>query len=332
MENQNFSSLDGLTDLGLRGGVEMRPTLLRILTDLYVQKLKHTPDEERHYTELALRLLEAVDVPTRLAVASRLARHLSPPLQVLQRLAGDLPEVAAPLRPHPLLQTAAPADEAAPQAPAAPLAEGHAAVEGDLFADAPQAIEPAVADQLNELFFAANANERRLILLNLEIVAPLPAGRVGVARDPAIGKRLEAAALGRRREEFAQQLALALQIPRAQARRILGDDLGEPLLAAGKALGIAREVLYRILMFVNPAVGHSVERVHALAALYDEITPQAAEGMVAIWQALQKNEGAQVSYRPFVSADGETRPRARPAAAAQRAPAAAPTSARRSAS
>ena len=33
-----------------------------------------------------------------------------------------------------------------------------------------------------------------------------------------------------------------------------------------------RDVLYRILMFVNPAVGHSVERVHALAALYDEMT------------------------------------------------------------
>ena len=51
------------------------------------------------------------------------------------------------------------------------------------------------------------------------------------------------------------------------------DDLGEPVVVAGKALGMPRDVLYRILMFVNPAVGHSVERVHALAALYDEMTP-----------------------------------------------------------
>ena len=37
----------------------MRSALLRVLTDLYVQKPKHTADEERHYTELALRLIES---------------------------------------------------------------------------------------------------------------------------------------------------------------------------------------------------------------------------------------------------------------------------------
>src|SRR5271156_253054 len=110
----SLSNLDNLTRLGLRGGVDMRPTLLRVLTDLYVQKLTHTPDEELHYTELALRLLEAVDVPTRAAVAGRLARHLSPPLRVIQRLAADLPDVAAPLHSHVVLQAAAPVVEPAP--------------------------------------------------------------------------------------------------------------------------------------------------------------------------------------------------------------------------
>ncbi len=47
-----------------------------------------------------------------------------------------------------------------------------------------------------------------------------------------------------------------------------------------------RDVLYRLLLFVNTAIGHSVERVHALATLYDEMTTQAAEHMVAIWQAI----------------------------------------------
>src|SRR5271168_2561254 len=102
----SLSNLDNLTGLGMRGGVDMRPTLLRVLTDLYVHKLTHTPDEQRHYTELALRLLDAVDVPTRASVATLLARHLSPPLRVIQRLASDLPDVAAPLRSHPLLQPA----------------------------------------------------------------------------------------------------------------------------------------------------------------------------------------------------------------------------------
>ena len=49
MQSASLSGLDNLTHLGLRGGVDMRPTLLCVLTDLYVQKLTHTPDEERHY-------------------------------------------------------------------------------------------------------------------------------------------------------------------------------------------------------------------------------------------------------------------------------------------
>src|ERR1700739_1400360 len=97
METPRLSSLQGFTEIGLRGGVDMRPTLLRVLTDLYVQKLTHTSDEDLHYTELALRLLESVDVPTRVAVATRLAHHLSPPARVMQKLAADLPEVSAPL-------------------------------------------------------------------------------------------------------------------------------------------------------------------------------------------------------------------------------------------
>ena len=43
MEAQkNLLGLDGLTDLGLHRGVDMRPTLLRVLTDLYVHRLSHT--------------------------------------------------------------------------------------------------------------------------------------------------------------------------------------------------------------------------------------------------------------------------------------------------
>src|ERR1700742_4240530 len=104
MESQNFFSLDGLTDLGKRSGVDMRPTLLRVLTDLYVHRLSHTADETRHSTELALPLLEAVDVQTRVMTARRFAHYLSPPLRILQWLARDLPVVAAELRAHPLLQ------------------------------------------------------------------------------------------------------------------------------------------------------------------------------------------------------------------------------------
>ncbi|MGA7957357.1 MAG: hypothetical protein WCA26_09920, partial [Xanthobacteraceae bacterium] len=169
MESASLSGLDNLTHLGLRGGVDMRPTLLRVLTDLYVQKLTHTPDEERHYTELALRLLGAVDVATRAATAGRLAHHLSPPVRVIQQLAADLPEVAVAVRGHPVLHRKAQTSEAA--APVAAVAEAPEAAtfeakeaatfeatngkqEAPLPLPASDLIAAEVANELNELFFA----------------------------------------------------------------------------------------------------------------------------------------------------------------------------------
>jgi hypothetical protein len=350
MESGTPLSLENLTHFGLRAGVDMRPTLIRVLTDLYVQKLTHTPDEERHFTELALRLLDAVDVATRTAVAERLARHLAPPLRVIERLAGDLPEIAAVVRSHPVLQRkerkegagepAAVAMPAAQAAEAAPTAEVEISddeyerhdEDGAPVADTAHTVAADIAGELNELFFAANAGERRLILLNLQIVAPVPAGCVEFARDAAANWRLETAALARNREEFAQHLAQVLQIPRAQALRIVSDELGESIVIAAKALNIPRDVVYRILLFVNTTVGHSVERVHALAALYDEMTREAAEHMVAIWQSLRRNERAAGAHQPLHWND-EARARARTATATvRRAPAAHRPSERRDAS
>jgi hypothetical protein len=308
MESASLSRLDCLTRLGLRDGVDMRPTLLRVLTDLYVQKPTHAPDEELHYTELALRLLDAVDIGTRRAVAECLAQYASSPLPVIERLARDLPDVASALRAQPNRQKTA------------PVAELHGP------------LDSGIATELNELFFAANALERKLILLNLEIIAPLPAGSVNLSRDLAASERLEDAALSRNREAFAQHLAQALQISRAQAYRLADDELGEPIVAAAKALNIRREVLCRILLFVNVAIGQSVERVHALALLFDELTVQAAEHMVAIWQALPKAERAVERHQPLFW-DDDTRSRGRAAKPADRhAPAATQPAARRDAS
>jgi hypothetical protein len=330
MKTPTLSSLNGLADIGLRSGVDMRPTLIRVLTDLYVQKLTHTADEERHYTELALRLLDGVDMPTRATVAARLAKHLSPPLRVVQYLVNDLPDVAAPLRGHALLKPPA-RPPAPPPVATAPTVEHAAAAEpppqDESIEHAPATdlrgtMDATTAGELDDIFFTAAQDERRLILLNLHVAAPLSPGQVVVLRDPGLGQRLEAAALGSHREELVKHLAEALRIPRDQARRIVRDDHGEPIVVAVKALGISRDVVYRLLMFVNPAVGHSVERVHALATLYDEMTAQAAEGMVAIWQALRSEARATAKHQPVLWND--ERSRARPAAAPARRPLAAP--------
>ena len=68
-----FPGFDGLMTLSRREGVDIRPTLLRVLTDLYVQASVHSVDEERQFVELTSRLIDQVDDATRAAVRARLA-------------------------------------------------------------------------------------------------------------------------------------------------------------------------------------------------------------------------------------------------------------------
>src|SRR5204863_1583448 len=91
-----FPKLEGLDSLARRDGVDTRPTLVRVLTDLYVQKATHSSEEERHYTELALRLIDSVDLATRVTVAKKLGSYAGAPPAVARRLARDVIEVAEP--------------------------------------------------------------------------------------------------------------------------------------------------------------------------------------------------------------------------------------------
>jgi len=81
-------SLDSLVDLACRDGVDIRPTLLRVLTDLYVQKPTHGAEEETQYVELALGLIDAVDEQTRGAVTAILSTYPAAPRAVLLKLTG----------------------------------------------------------------------------------------------------------------------------------------------------------------------------------------------------------------------------------------------------
>jgi hypothetical protein len=304
-----LAGLDGLTDLGSRSGIDVRPTLLRVLTDLYVHKLTHTPDEDRHYTELALRLIEAVDVPTRAAVAERLAAHPAPPALVVTRLARDLPEVAEPLQ-RQISPRSARERRAERQFPAIEPDAGTAPAHDDGAAAtaAAQTADAGTAHELNELFLGADAEERRLILLNLDVLTASPR-HLPVSRDPLACARLEAAALAQDVAQFVRHFAYSLRISRAQALRIVRDDLGEPVVVAAKLLRMPSDMLQRILLFLNPSVGHSVERVHALARLYVEITLPAAEYLLAIWQALHWPERPTAGYRTLLWNDETLRAR-----------------------
>ena len=256
--------LDSLVDLACRDGVDIRPTLLRVLTDLYVQKPTNSADEEKQYVELALGLIDAADEGTRATVQTRLSAYPAAPAAVLGKLAGT---VAIPEE---------------------------------------QNTARATETDLADLFFAATGDERRLILANL-VAADTPAPRQPRTAASEVLRRLEAAALQHNVGEFSRTLERALGVDRTMAERVVRDGFGEPLVVAAKALGMKAAVLQRILLVLNPAIGQSVQRVYDLAQLFDEITPEAADRMVAIWrdaaprrqprQTPQFNTGAQPSAR-----------------------------------
>jgi hypothetical protein len=137
--------------------------------------------------------------------------------------------------------------------------------------------------ELCELFFAASAVERRLILTNLAY-APAPALTVSQANARAAASQIERAALSHNPDAFVRTLERWLGIAPALARRIVHDPLGEPLVVVAKAFGVAPDALQRMLLFVNPVVGRSVNRVYELATLFEAIGIRAAHVMVGIWR------------------------------------------------
>ena len=81
-----FHGFDGLMTLSRREGVDIRPTLLRVLTDLYVQTANHSRDEDRQFVELASRLIDEVDDATRAAVSARLSIYPNTPRELQWKL------------------------------------------------------------------------------------------------------------------------------------------------------------------------------------------------------------------------------------------------------
>jgi hypothetical protein len=231
--------VDSLVDLACRDGIDVRPTLARVLTDLYVQRPSHSDEEETQYVELVLGLIDSVDAKTRAAIAAKLRQYPQAPAAVVRKL------------------------------------ESLTAAKTNVHEN---------GTDLLELFFSATPEERRLILTNLDVVSG-PTRRRPVPSESELVRRLESAALRRNPSEFSRILARALSLGRKLAERISFDNSGEPVVVAARVLGVKIDVLQRILLFLNPVVGHSVQRIFDLCQLYSELSPAAAEHMLTLWQA-----------------------------------------------
>jgi uncharacterized protein (DUF2336 family) len=290
-----FPKLEGLDNLARRDGVDTRPTLVRVLTDLYIQKPAHASEEERHYTELVLRLIDTVDLATRVAVAKKIAAYPGAPPAVARRLARDVIEVAEPVLRHSTVLTVTDFDAIVRDfgfEHACVIASRNAAVTEPVVL--PTVAPPATADaeaesqdngrtdtdfELAGLFFAADPAARRMLLMSVgSAEGEAPAAPMASPREQPNEtiRALESAALSRNRTKFTSLLEQALRLTHEKAERIVNDASGEPLLVAAKAIGMPSIVLQRVLMFIDPAIGESVQRVFELAALYERIHAQAA--------------------------------------------------------
>src|SRR5271166_6464062 len=294
-----FPGLEDLVDVGSGSQIDMRPTLLRVLTDLYLQRPAHTPEDERYYTELALRLIEATDLAARAALAERLSAYPSAPHAVIERLARDKTEVAAPILEHSPCLTDSDLSSIATEhggAHAEVIARRRCAVAPRPQAPMPQDRIAAEASELSELFYAAGAAERRLVLINLDY-APIAPLQPAAFLQRADTWRLEAAVLQHNTEAVVRELERTLGLSRAQARRVISDESGEPIIVAAKAMDLPADVVQRILLFMNPRIGQSVDRVYELSQLYGEISVNAARRLIAVWREADKDARPGVQHK-----------------------------------
>ena len=273
-----FSGFDGLMNLSRREGVDIRPTLLRVVTDLYVQTTTHSEQEARQFVELISRLIDQVDDATRAAVRGRLALYPATPAPVLKHLGLKplLPDQPAPLV-REILTSSILETAVAPQPARAPA-------DAQMRTASKLSMQPADAAEISGLFFGASSSERVLILHNLS-EAPLKASpRVPGERAKRAIEALEMAAFVADVENFTLELGETLILPWKITNQVVNDPTGEPLACAVKALGMPSHVFLRVLLFLKPEIGTSVHTVYRLARLYDTLSERSALIMLAAWR------------------------------------------------
>jgi hypothetical protein len=304
-----FPGFDGLMTLSRREGVDIRPTLLRVLTDLYVQASAHSSDEERQFIELTSRLIEEVDDATRAAVRARLAIYPATPAEILNKLGlrrtdpGQIMPVASAIPTFP-----------------AEIPPARAPTEAQLRMASNLSMRPNDAAEISDMFFQASASERALILHNLNETPLKASARIPAARAARAIETLEMAAFAEDTENFALELGEALILTARIATRVVNDPGGEPLAAAARALDMPSPVFQRVLMFLNPEFGSSVHNVYRLSRLYDRLSERSALVMLAAWRG-STMAVTRAKYRPSLYDDERNRARA---ASAQTRPAVQP--------
>ena len=305
-----FPGFDGLLTLSRREGVDIRPTLLRVLTDLSVQTPSHTADEEKQFVALTSRLIDEVDDATRAAIRARLSIYAGTPPQIAQKLELDqVDRSTIPLAPRIESRVAAPPTAMERSTTPEPPPQIRHAL----------SMQPGDALELNSMFFAADSSGRIQILQSLETAPLKPAPRTDAQRAARSAAALERMALEADMIGFIDELARALILPMRLTQQIVEDASGEPLACAARALGLSSEAYERVLLFLDPELGASVQRVYRLSRLYDALSERVALIVLATWRGTSL---ATTRGKYHAGLYDDERQRARNASAPAKAPAA----------
>jgi Uncharacterised protein conserved in bacteria (DUF2336) len=296
-----FPGFDGLMTLSRREGVDIRPTLLRVLTDLYVQASSHSSDEARQFVELTSRLIDEVDDATRAAVRARLAIYPHTPAEIMRQLA---------IKPAHADRTVPVAEKIA--SPPIEIAEPRPLTEAEKRMASNLAMQPADAAEVYDIFFRASSSERVSILHSLAETPLKAAPRIPEARAARAIETLEMAAFATDVENFTLELGETLILPARVAAHIVDDPGGEPLACAMRALGMPGPVFERVLLFLKPEFGTSVNIVYRLSRLYDRLSERSALVMLAAWRG-STMAVTRAKYRPALYDDERQRARTAPA-------------------
>jgi hypothetical protein len=296
-----FPGFDGLMTLSRREGVDIRPTLLRVLTDLYVQARTHSDEEARQFVELTSRLIDEVDDATRAAVRARLAIYPGTPAEILRKLGlkPAIPDAQVPL---------------APQIPASPQAAApvRPPTEAELRMAANLLMQPKDAAEISDMFFGAASGERARILHDLPETPLRASARIPAGRAARAVETLEMAAFAADVENFTREVGETLILPWKVATQVVNDPGGEPLACAMRAVDMPSPVFQRVLLFLKPDIGTSVNTVYRLSRLYDRLSERSALIMLAAWRG-STIAATRAKYRPALYDDERHRARSAPA-------------------
>jgi uncharacterized protein (DUF2336 family) len=339
MSSVSQSHLHGLVAVATEQGLDMKPVLFRVLTDLYIATENHSTDEIAQFRDIASALAEQVDPDTAMVVAHKLSSYVHTPPEVGRALIGRGDDAsrliladAVWLPRRMAVDIAAGGDRLLAAAVAArndadgalvrlllsrndPIVDVTLAANDavELPADAKDELlargrdEEAIAAALLSrsdltladqavLFQWADKTLRRAIVEDAVRLATL-AGRLRHHRRATdeLTAAVEAAAAASDPDMMATALAAAAGAPAGRVRRLLEDRSGECLAILLVAAGIDDETATRVFMFLDPAIGHSSQRVFALVDLARRVPFAAAERIAG---AMMGVEGPQRAAGP----------------------------------